>query len=73
MALTAQEIRILEKIAGSLDDINSSIKALNDTIKKTNNNTNKNTMTYKLVEGLHKIEGAIKSSTEKISDSVAKS
>ena len=75
--MTPNEIRLFEKLVNTLQDMQGTLKTIQDNEKKANSNTNKNTMTYKIVEAVEKVSKSIdslkaekKDSTEQLSGQI---
>ena len=70
--MTPNEIRLFEKLVNTLQDMQGTLKTIQDNEKKANSNTNKNTMTYKIVEAVEKVSKSIDSLKAEMKDSTEK-
>lgn len=75
--MTPNEIKLFEKLVSTLQDMQGTLKTIQENEKKASSNTNKNTMTYKIVEAVDKVSKSIdslktemKESTGKLSDQI---
>lgn len=57
--MTSTELRVFERIAKNLENIDDSIKSLNETIKKTTSNTNRSTILYKMVDSIGDVSKSV--------------
>lgn len=57
--MTSQELRVFERIAKNLENIDDSIKSLNETLTKATSNTNRSTIMYKMVDSIGSVSKSI--------------
>ena len=58
--MTPQQFKEIQDINKSLKSIDKSLKTVSETLVKSNNNTNKNSLSYRVMAGLESIAEKIK-------------